>query len=82
MRPPPDCPAIPVAGEAPAIYGSESSNTLPTLLPGEWVRIRGETKLKTLNYRRKQGLYASGNMEPILGHRKHKPIKVSQDANF
>lgn len=35
--------------EAPTIYGSESSNTLRALLPGEWVSIRAETKLRTLN---------------------------------
>ena len=35
--------------ESVSIYGSEESHTLQTLSPGEWVRIRAEAKLKTLN---------------------------------
>jgi hypothetical protein len=35
--------------EAISLYGSEESQTLQTLRPGEWVSIRAISKLKTLN---------------------------------
>lgn len=47
--------------DAAIIYGSETSHTLRSLRPGEWVRIRAETKLKTLNRE-----FAGGNKIPIV----------------
>jgi hypothetical protein len=47
--------------EAATIYGSETSRTLRTLRPGEWVRIRAATKVKTLNRD-----FAGGNKIPMV----------------